>query len=63
MELVATNNRPRFAITNGNAGVTWNFDVLNGTGDFAFIQGGGGPVFTFESDGDLSIPGNFVFRP
>ena len=63
LELNATQNRPRFAITNGgansNAGSTWNFDVLN-DGNFAFINGGGGSVFTFETDGDLSIEGEFI---
>ena len=60
LELNATQNRPRLSLTNGSVGATWNFDVLNSTGNFAFINGGGGPVFTFETDGDLSIPGNFI---
>ncbi len=53
--------RPRFSMTNGGASTTWNFDILNVTGDFAFTRGGGGPVFTFDRDsGDLSIEGVFV---
>ena len=59
LELNATQTRPRISLTNGSAVSTWNFDVLN-DGNFAFIKGGAGLTFTFEADGDLSIPGNFI---
>ncbi len=52
--------RPRLEMINNSvAGGTWNLDVLNGTGNFAFINFSG-PAFTFETDGDLSIEGNFI---
>lgn len=50
--------RPRFAITHGGLGATWNFDILN-NGSFAFIRSGGA-VFTYGSNGNLSIDGQFI---
>ncbi len=77
MNLITTgsgNVRPRFTMTHsGTTGgaTSWNFDILNATGNFAIIRGGGGPQFTFESTtgnlaitggttGNVSIPGNFI---
>jgi hypothetical protein len=51
--------RPRFAISHGGLGVTWNFDILN-NGSFAFIRSGGSPVFTYGGNGNLSIEGQFI---
>ncbi len=48
--------RPRLEMVNNSVPSVWNFDVLNGTGNFAFINTGG-PVFSFETDGDLVVPG------
>ena len=52
--------RPRFTMTHGGAASTWNWDILNVTGNFALIQAGG-QTWTFEAaTGDFRIPGNFV---
>ena len=51
--------RPRFTMTHGGVPASWNFDILN-NGNFAFIRGGGGGVFTFTSAGDLRIDGEFI---
>ncbi len=52
------NLRPRFAMSHGGLGATWNFDILN-NGSFAFIRSGGA-VFTYGSNGNLSIEGQFI---
>ena len=51
--------RPRFTLSHGGVNAAWNFDILN-NGNFAFIRGGGGSVFTFTSAGNLLIDGDFV---
>ena len=61
LQTTGTNTRPRFSMTNGGVPATWNFDILNVTGDFAFTRGGGGPVYTFDHDnGNLTIDGVFI---
>ena len=45
-------------INNSVANGIWNFDVLNGTANFAFIKFSG-PTFTFEADGDMVIEGDY----
>ena len=64
--------RPRMTMTHGGTGTSWNFDVLNVTGNFSFIRGGGGPEFTFDATsgnftigggattGNISIPVSFI---
>lgn len=64
MELVTSNSggsnvRPRFTMTHGGVPATWNFDILN-NGSFTFTRGGGGAIFAFGSNGNLSIEGNFI---
>ena len=60
LNMVTAGSRPRMTMTHGTAG-TWNFDVLNTTGNFAIIRAGGFPEYTFDAaTGNLSIEG--VFR-